>query len=67
MEENTFQLETAFDQLEGIMEQLESEEISLKDSIALYGDGVKLLARCKEELSGIEKEILVIGEELNPE
>lgn len=64
MDEKTFQLEEAFDQIEDIIEELESDEISLKDSIHLYGTGAKLIAQCKEELSGIEKEIIIIGEEL---
>lgn len=64
MDEKTFQVEEAFGELENIIGQLESEEVSLKDSIELYGKGAKLIARCKEELSGIEKEIIMIGEEL---
>lgn len=64
MEEKTFQVEEAFGELENIIEQLESEEVSLKDSIELYSKGAKLVAQCKEELSGIEKEMIIIGEEL---
>lgn len=64
MAEKTFQVEEAFGELENIIGQLESEEVSLKDSIELYGKGAKLIAQCKEELSGIEKEIIIIGEEL---
>jgi len=59
-----FKLEEAFQQLEKIVGKLESEEVSLRDSITLYSDGVKLLAQCKEELSGIEKEMIVIEEGL---
>ncbi len=59
-----FKLEEAFKQLEEIVGKLESEEVSLRDSITLYSDGVKLLAQCKEELSGIEKEMIVIEEGL---
>ncbi len=59
-----FKLEEAFEQLEEIVGKLESEEVSLRDSITLYSDGVKLLAQCKEELSGIEKEMIVIEEGL---
>lgn len=65
MSDNSFQLEKAFRELEGIIEQLESEEVPLKDSIELYGKGAKLIAQCKEELSGIEKEMIIIGEELD--
>lgn len=64
MDEKTFQVEEAFCELETIIERLESEEVSLKESIELYGKGAKLVAQCKEELSGIEKEIIIIGEEL---
>ncbi len=64
MEEKTFQVEEAFSELEHIIEQLEAEEITLKDSIELYSKGAKLINQCKEELSGIEKEMIVIGEDL---
>ena len=67
MDEKTFQVEDAFDELENIIEQLESEDISLRDSIGLYSNGAKIIARCKDELSGIEKEIIIIGEELQKE
>lgn len=59
-----FHLETAFKDLETIIEQLESDSISLKDSIALYSKGAKLISECKEELTGIEKEMIVIGENM---
>lgn len=62
-----FEIEKAFEQLEEIVEKLESEDTSLKDSIALYSDGAKLLTRCREELTGIEKEMLVIGESMETE
>ncbi len=64
MEDKSFQVEEAFDELEHIIEQLESEEVSLKDSIELYSKGAKLISQCKEELSGIEKEMIIIGEDL---
>ncbi|MBQ9983698.1 MAG: exodeoxyribonuclease VII small subunit [Lachnospiraceae bacterium] len=64
MEKEVFQLEVAFDEIEQIIESLESDEVSLKDSIELYAKGAKLVAQCKEELQGIEKEIIIIGEEL---
>lgn len=62
-----FQLEQAFQDLETIITKLESDDVSLKESIELYGKGAKLVAQCKEELTGIEKEMLVIGENFNPE
>lgn len=64
-ENEEFQLEKAFEQLEQIIEKLEAEDTPLKESIGLYGNGAKLLAACKKELGGIEKEMIVIGESLS--
>lgn len=65
--EKEFQLEQAFEDLETIITKLESDDVSLKESIELYGKGAKLVARCKEELTGIEKEMIVISENFNME
>ena len=64
MAKKKFALEEAFKDIEDILLKLESDETSLKDSIALYGEGAKLLSLCKEELSGIEKEMITIGKSL---
>ena len=64
-ENEEFQLEKAFEQLEQIIEKLEAEDTPLKESIELYGNGAKLSAACKRELGGIEKEMIVIGESLS--
>ncbi len=64
---DTFQLEEAFKELEMIISQLESDSVPLKESITLYGKGAGLLSKCKEELSGIEKEMIIIGENLEQE
>lgn len=61
------QIEEAFLEIENIIKTLESDEISLKESIELYGNGVKLVSKCKEELSGIEKEMIVIEESMTKE
>lgn len=61
------QIEEAFLEIENIIKTLESDEISLKESIELYGNGVKLVSQCKEELSGIEKEMIVIEESMTKE
>ncbi|MDO5155427.1 MAG: exodeoxyribonuclease VII small subunit [Eubacteriales bacterium] len=64
-ESKKFVLEDAFKEIEHIITQLESDDVSLKDSIALYSDGTKLLTQCKEELTGIEKEMIIITESMN--
>lgn len=61
-ENNDFQIEEAFKELEDIICKLESDELPLRDAMELYGNGVKLISACKEELTGIEKEMMVIEE-----
>lgn len=63
----TFHLEEAFEQLENMITKLESEEIPLKESIELYSEGAKLLSTCREELTGIEKEMVIISDKLEQE
>lgn len=62
-----FQLEEAFTKIEDIIAELENDKIALKESIELYGEGAKLLSECKEELSGIEKEMIIISSKLEQE
>lgn len=62
-----FRIEEAFKQIEDIISKLESDEVELKDAISLYGEGAKLLGRCKEELVDVEKEMIIIGESLEQE
>lgn len=62
-----FQLEEAFKHLEDIISKLESDDIPLKESLEFYGEGAKLLSACKEELNGIEKEMIIISDKLEQE
>ena len=57
-----FSIENAMKRLEEINSLLAGGDISLKDSLALYQEGVKISAECKENLEGIEKEIIVLSE-----
>ncbi len=57
-----FIIEEAFSRLAEINELLESKDTNLKDSVALYSEGVKLVAACKENLCGVEKEIQILNE-----
>ncbi len=57
-----FVIEDAFDRLAEINSMLEKEEVSLKESLDLYAEGVKLVSKCKENLEGVEKEIQILNE-----
>ena len=54
---NDFSIENAFTRLREINQQLESQNVSLKDSIALYSECVNLVNTCKNYLTEVEKEI----------
>ena len=56
-------LEKAFEKLEVIIEKMNSKEVSLDDSFALYTEGTKLLKYCNEQLDTVEKKMLVLSEE----
>ncbi len=57
-----FIIEDAFDRLAEINSKLENSDISLKESLTLYAEGVNLVAKCKENLEGVEKEIQILNE-----
>lgn len=61
-EEITFSLEEAFEQIEGMIEQLEEEDITLEDSFQAYQEGMKLLKYCDEKIDRVEKQVLKINE-----
>ena len=56
-------LEKAFEELEVIIEKMNSKEVSLDDSFALYTEGTKLLKYCNEQLDTVEKKMLGLSEE----
>lgn len=55
-------LETVFEQLDEIVEQLEAEDVSLEDSFGLYHKGMDLLKVCNEKIDMIEKKMMMLDE-----
>lgn len=49
--------EEALDELEKVVERLESGELSLEDSLAAFEEGVKLVRYCNQKLAEVEKKI----------
>jgi exodeoxyribonuclease VII small subunit len=49
--------EAAVDQLETLIDQIESGEIGLEDALKRYEDGTKLIQRCRSILNRAEKKI----------
>lgn len=56
-----FDIEKALARLEEINSELTKSGTSLKDSMALYKEGVELAEKCKENLEGVEKEIQILS------
>ena len=55
-------LETVFEQLDEIVEQLEAEDVSLEDAFGLYHKGMDLLKVCNEKIDTIEKKMMMLDE-----
>ena len=52
--------EKAFQQLEQIVQRLESEELPLDDSLRLFEEGIGLSRFCHQRLEEVEKKIELI-------
>ncbi len=57
MMENNLKFEEAINQLAEIVKSLESGEVPLDESIALYETGMKLSKRCTELLEKAEQKV----------
>ncbi|NGX39739.1 MAG: Exodeoxyribonuclease 7 small subunit [Chlamydiae bacterium] len=57
MEENTQTFEEAYLRLENILEQMNSEQVSLDDALSYYEEADKLIATCQKRLMEAEQKI----------
>ena len=56
-------LEEIFGEMEGLLEALESREISLEDSFEKYKEGMALLKAAGEKIDTVEKDMLVLNDQ----
>ena len=65
MKEKNINFEDKIQELEKITKELESDEITLDDSIEKFENGMKISKECKEMLDNVEKRITILidGEE----
>ena len=54
------EFEKAFQQLEKIVQRLESEELPLDESLQLFEEGIRLSRFCHQTLEDVEKKIELI-------
>ncbi len=62
-----FQFEKALAELEGIVEALESGELTLDEALKKYEDGVRLTRACQTKLTEAEKKIEILTRSLSGE
>ena len=55
-------LEGLFAELEETVKKLESDEISLEGSFALYQKGMELLRKCNDKIDMVEKKVQILDE-----
>lgn len=58
----TLSLEASLEQLEQVMEELSSPELSLEESFAKYKQGMDLLLQCNQAIDKVEKELMILEE-----
>lgn len=51
--------------LEEIVDKMENNDLLLEDALKLYKDGSKLVTNCKEKLTAVEGEILIIQKNMS--
>ena len=56
-------LEEIFGEMEGLLEALESREISLEDSFEKYKEGMALLKAAGEKIDTVEKAMLGLNDQ----
>lgn len=61
-EKQELSLEQSLEQLEQVMEELGSSELSLEESFAKYKQGMDLLLKCNQAIDKVEKELMILEE-----
>ena len=60
-EDRELSLEENFSRLEELIDLLESEDISLEEAFAAYGQGMEVIKRCNAQIDMVEKQVLKLG------
>ena len=56
-EQQNKKFEVALEDLEGVVEQLETGELALEESLAAFEQGVGLVKYCNQKLTEVEKKV----------
>jgi len=65
MSEHTTEIpiEAAFAKLDEMLDKLESPEVSLEESFALYRSGMELLQTCNSRIDQVEKQVQMLSDD----
>ncbi|MFZ9643099.1 MAG: exodeoxyribonuclease VII small subunit [Candidatus Methylopumilus sp.] len=55
--------EAAVSELESIVSQMESKQLSLQDSLAAFKRGTALLQHCQKTLAEVEQQVRILSED----
>jgi exodeoxyribonuclease VII small subunit len=56
-DQSSDKFETALEELERVVEQLESGDLSLEEALAAFEKGVGLVKQCNQKLNEVEKKL----------
>lgn len=60
-------IEELFEEIEEVIDHLENPDVTLEDSFSKYQEGIKLLKQCNDKIDVIEKEMIVLSQDLAEE
>lgn len=60
--EKKIPIETALSQLEELISRLESRDCTLEESFHLYKQGIELIQYCGQELTQVQKQLIILNE-----
>ena len=59
-EKKEMTMDEAFQQLQAVLEKMESGELGLEESFKLYEEGLGLVKLCSSKLDEIEKKMIIL-------
>lgn len=62
-QEKDLTIDQCFEQIEELINKLESDDISLEQSFEMYNKGINLVKECNDKIDTVEKKIKIIESE----
>jgi exodeoxyribonuclease VII small subunit len=62
-ENKTLSIEESFAAIEGIIEKMEQQNVTLDESFSLYQEGIKQLKNCNDQLDMVAKKLIILDNE----